>query len=151
MINRNLELAERFLYLINRAGTDEEWLAMLSGQIRYDVLIAKGEPMSYSLHGKPQVHSYLALLPLTYEILHEGRRQLFPAEDRVIAAGSERAHVIRFDQVVDTEWVCMFKYEGPLIKSIAMSIYRWRVLSASELSYTDVRRLDRRAAAQAQA
>jgi hypothetical protein len=143
MFNRNLELVERFLSLINRAGTELEWLPLLSAEVGYELLIAKEEPLAYSLQGKSQVHSYLGLLPLTYEILHEGRRQVFAAEDRVIASGSERAHVVRLDQAVDTEWLCMFQFEGSLIKTISMSIYRWKVLTASELTYTDVLHLDR--------
>jgi hypothetical protein len=132
MCDQNLELIENFLRQIESADPSLDSLPLLSEDVIYDLYIAQERPVNCSILGRGNIQTYLSLLPKTYETLKINWRDIFAAGDRVIVAGCECAWVARLQQVVDTEWTCVFQFQGALIQRISMSIYRWRIRPADE-------------------
>jgi hypothetical protein len=112
-------------------------LGLLSDDAIYDLYIAQDPPVNYSILGKDNIYTYLAILPKTYEPVRVEWRDFFAAGDRVIVAGCECAYVARLQQVVDTEWTCVFQFNGLEVQRISMSIYRGRVRPYDEWTRVD--------------
>ena len=130
MSRQNIALVEQFFGLCERQPFERVKSGSLSENITYDLLIAQSKTVSQSFRGRPAVLAYLSLVSATYEILDAERRHYFSSGEKVVAIGSELAWLVRLDQVVHAEWNAVFEIEKGEISKVAMSVYRWSVLSS---------------------
>lgn len=129
MSRKNLVLVEQFFGLCERASLERVNFDPLAENITYDLLIAQSTTLSQTFHGRAAVQTYLSLVAATYEILEAERKRYFASGEKVVVLGSELAWLVRLDQVVHAEWNAVFEIEEGRISKVAMSIYRWSVLS----------------------
>lgn len=129
MSRRNLVLVEQFFGLCERASLERVNFDLLTENVTYDLLIAQATTLSQTFRGRAAVQTYLSLISGSYDILEAERKRLFAAGEKVIALGSELAWLVRLDQVVHAEWNAVFEIEKGQISKVAMSVYRWSVLS----------------------
>lgn len=130
MTRRNIALVEQFFGLCERTPFEQVGPALLSEDITYDLLIAQSRALSQTFRGRSAVLTYLSLVSATYEVLEAERKRYFCSGEKVVTIGSELAWLVRLDQVVHAEWNAVFEIEKGEISKVAMSVYRWNVLSA---------------------
>ncbi len=109
-------------------------LNILSSDISYDLHLSQPDPQSCSFQGREMVSDYLIMLSKTYQILESNSTVVIPNGNRIIAHGGEHARLLLRNQIVKTEWLGIFELDGEMIKHIAMSIYRWKILSISGMA-----------------
>lgn len=129
MPRKNIALVERFFGLCEREPLEPVNPELLSEGITYDLLIAQSSTLSQSFRGRSEVLTYLSLVSETYEVLEAERKRYFCSGEKVVAIGSELAWLVRLDQVVHAEWNAVFEIEKGEINRVAMSVYRWNVVS----------------------